>query len=277
MRLRTDIGEKGHQAMQGWTRVTDVSPYALCAIIGAEDPAFFHHHGIWWGQLAIQMYVAAFRGGRIRAVSTITQQLARNLYLHEGRSVTRKLLEMVLARRLEMVLEKPRILELYVNVVEWGPGVWGIAPAARTYFDSTAEALNPFQAVVLASLLPAPRSPLAGNNLARALASQRSLLHFLYGAGVMSLPEWRETADRLSQLGEALRAGKTTAHVLRDLGKRPYARPASGGGSPTPVELLESECGHQLRVAYTALLYGALPRQVWTRKLPYRWTGTLAE
>ncbi len=277
MRLRAGTDEDGQMAMRRWTRVTDLSPYILCAIIGAEDPGFFQHRGICWQHLAIRTYSVVFGGGRMKAVSTITQQLARNLYLHEDRSVKRKLLEMLLARRLEMVLDKARILELYINVVEWGPGTWGIENAARTYFGSAASALNPFQAVVLASLLPAPRAPLTGKNLTRALRSQHRLLHFLYGAGVMSLSEWRETSDRLWLLADELRAGRATGEVLQELGNRPYEQPAGHGYSPTATELLDSQCGLQLRIAYTALLKGETQQRNMVTRLPHRWNGRLAE
>ncbi|MBW3570017.1 MAG: transglycosylase domain-containing protein [Gemmatimonadetes bacterium] len=272
MRLRGDP-RGGGQGAARWTDVAELSPYALCAIVGAEDPAFFQHRGIWWSQVAARLYSAARSGGRAVAVSTITQQLARNLYLSEERSGTRKLFEVLLARRLEAVLEKRRILELYVNVVEWGPGTWGIEDAARAYFDASPRSLNPFQAVVLASLLPAPRAPLAGRNLDRALSSQVRLLHFLYGAGVMSLPDWRETSARMRLLAAAVRGGRAAGEVLKELGARPYERLPDDEGPLTSAELLESGCGLPLRIAYTAVLRGGDPRRRAMLRLPHRWTG----
>jgi monofunctional biosynthetic peptidoglycan transglycosylase len=273
MRLRAGTGGGG-AAGEGWIGIADLSPYALCAVVGAEDPVFFRHGGIWWSRLAARTVSAMRSGERVGAVSTITQQLARNLYLHEGRSVRRKLGEMLLARRLERVLGKARILELYVNVAEWGPGTWGIEDAARIRFGVGARALNPFQAVVLASLLPAPRAPLAGRNLARALQSQVRLLHFLYGAGVMTLPEWRETGQRVMLFAAALRAGRDADDALRELGSRPYPPPVDA--PPTTAELLDSACGVRLRDAYRALLHAGAIGPASGPLLPDRWAGRLA-
>jgi hypothetical protein len=254
-----------------WTEIMGLSPHALCAIVGAEDPAFFQHRGIWWGPLVRRTASAVLRGERVAGVSTISQQLARNLYLHAGRTAARKLGEMLLARRMERVLGKARILELYVNVVEWGPGTWGVQDAAERYFGCTADQLDAFHAVVLASLLPAPRAPLAGKNLERALGSQRRLLHFLYAAGVMTLTEWRQTGERLALLAAALHAGRDAGPVLRELGNRidqvwPAATPDAGA-------ILRSHCGLRLRMAYTALLDGEAHPSTWMGRLPHRWTG----
>ncbi len=267
MRARGGVPADG----AGWTDIADLSPFALCAIVGAEDPAFFQHRGIWWGPLVRRTASAMLRGERVAGVSTITQQLARNLYLHAGRTLPRKLGEMLLARRMERVLGKARILELYVNVVEWGPGTWGVQDAAARYFGCTADRLDPFQAVVLASLLPAPRAPLAGRNLGRALGSQRRLLHFLYGAGVMTLAEWRQTGERLALLAGALRAGQDAGAVLRELEDR--GRDAWPADTPDAAALLRSHCGLRLRRAYTALLDGPAHPSTWMGRLPHRWTG----
>lgn len=276
MRLRAGTAAGGRAAAPRWAGIAGISPFALCAIVGAEDPAFFQHHGIWWGRVAGRTASGLLGGRPIAGVSTITQQLARNLYLHERRRVGRKLREMLLARRLEAVLDKARILELYVNVAEWGPGIWGIEDAAGAWFGSTAATLNPFQAVVLASLLPAPHAPLAGRNLARALGSQTRLLHFLYGSGVMTLSGWRQTGERLSLLSEALRAGRAASEVLPELGDLTYLPAAVDAGTPTAAELLASRCGLRLRVAYTRLLHAEGHPRGWMARLPYRWAGRLA-
>ncbi len=257
--------------------LSELSPYALCAVVGAEDPAFFQHRGIWWSQLARKVVRAAVTRRRVSAVSTITQQLARNLYLHPGRSLGRKLVEALLARRLEGALTKARILELYLNVAEWGAGVWGIGVASRVYFALPASALNPFQAVVLASLLPAPRAPLAGRNLARALDSQLRLLFFLYGSGVISVEEELQTRARVMELGRLLHAGCPALPVLRGLGSLPYERTDGHGPPPTIERLLETRCGLELRDAFGRLLHGPTPYRTWYARRPLWWTGSLLQ
>ncbi|HEY5932984.1 MAG TPA: biosynthetic peptidoglycan transglycosylase [Kofleriaceae bacterium] len=173
MRLRGD-----QQSPADHVALSEVSPYLVCAVVKAEDRGFFRHAGFEWGQVrkAVSGYLVGYAkiGG-----STITQQLARNLFLGPERSIHRKLREGLITRRLERALDKRRILELYLNAVEWGDGVWGAKQAARRYFDKLPAELGPLEAVFLASLLPAPRAALAGKNLARARGVQRRVLHQL--------------------------------------------------------------------------------------------------
>lgn len=128
------------------------------AVVLAEDARFWMHDGIDWGETRLAV-AQAFEEGRLgRGASTITQQLAKNLYLSEGRSLTRKAKEWVLASRLEDALTKKRILELYLNFAEWGEGVFGIEMAARVHFRKSAAALDAGEAAVLTAMLPSPRT-----------------------------------------------------------------------------------------------------------------------
>ncbi len=176
MRLRAE--QRGHSGSDrvDWVDLDDISPYLVCAVVKAEDRGFFRHSGFEWAQIR-KAFWANVTGGRRIGGSTITQQLARNLYLGPDRSLHRKLREALIARRLEGSLDKRRILELYLNVVEWGDGVWGAKQAARVYFGRSPAELDPIQATFLASLLPAPRAPLTGKNLVRARTEQRRVLH----------------------------------------------------------------------------------------------------
>lgn len=274
MRHRADVS--GDDVLQdSWTKISELSPYALCAIIGAEDPAFFLHRGIWWAHLANQTYTALRNGQRLSAVSTITQQLARNLYLAEERSFARKLCEMLLAHKMERVIGKERILELYVNVVEWGSRIWGIGNASRFYFGATPDALDPFQAVVLASLLPAPRAPLVGSNLYRAVRVQLQLLHFLYAAGIMTVSEWKESKGRIMRFKDEVGSGRPAHEVLTEIGRTPCDASGTFAVSTTPAELLSTKCGLTLRIAYTTLLIEGGPEHTWIDRLPERWSGKL--
>lgn len=133
-----------------------ISPALQRAVILGEDQNFWRHEGIDWGEMR-KAVDAAFKAGRLgRGASTITMQLAKNLYLSNERSLLRKAREWVLARRIEESLSKQRILELYLNFAEWGDGVFGVEMAARRYFDKSASQLNAAEAAVLTAMLPSP-------------------------------------------------------------------------------------------------------------------------
>ena len=138
-----------------WVCADAISIDLKKAVLVAEDLSFFNHNGFDTYEIRIAAREAA-QGKRVRGASTITQQLAKNLWLSPSRSPTRKLREIVLTRQLEQHLSKKRILEIYLNVVEFGPGIYGAEAAARRYFDLPAADLNPEQAARLAASLPRP-------------------------------------------------------------------------------------------------------------------------
>jgi monofunctional biosynthetic peptidoglycan transglycosylase len=138
-----------------WVSADAISIDLKKAVLVAEDLSFFNHNGFDTHEIRIAAREAV-QGKRVRGASTITQQLAKNLWLSPSRSPTRKLREIALTRQLERHLSKRRILELYLNVVEFGPGVYGAEAAARYYFDKSAADLNPEQAARLAAALPRP-------------------------------------------------------------------------------------------------------------------------
>lgn len=135
--------------------LTRISPQLQRAVIAAEDAGFYRNYGIAWHDLghAISEDVA---DGRALGASTIEQQLARNLFLSTNRSLLRKAIEFSLVPFIELLLPKHRILELYLNVIEWGPGIYGAEAAARTYFNTPASQLTRAQSVALAEVLPSP-------------------------------------------------------------------------------------------------------------------------
>ena len=142
---------------QQWVPYERISRYAKRAVVAAEDSGFTAHRGVEWDAIE-QAFRTNLESGEIRfGGSTITMQLAKNLYLSPARSYWRKGQEILIAVMLESVLSKTRILELYLNLVEWGDGVFGIESAARHYFGVSAAQLNPWQAAWLASILPAPK------------------------------------------------------------------------------------------------------------------------
>ena len=141
-----------------WRPLRRISRYLRHAVIHAEDARFFEHEGVDWE--AIEKAAETNWDKRSLGIggSTITQQLAKNLYLSPSRNPLRKLREYFIARRLEETLSKERILELYLNVAEWGDGVFGAEAAARHWFRTSAANLSPMQAARLAAALPNPRT-----------------------------------------------------------------------------------------------------------------------
>lgn len=140
-----------------WRSLEQISPYLQEAVVLSEDARFWSHEGVDWDA----MEKAAEKNWKQRRIamggSTITQQLAKNLYLSPSKDPLRKLRELLIARRLDAQLSKERILELYLNVVEWGDGVFGAEAAARRWYGGTANDLTPAQAARLAVALPSPR------------------------------------------------------------------------------------------------------------------------
>ena len=116
---------------QKWVPYRRISQHLKRAVIVAEDSAFWQHEGIDVEQIRESMEINLEQGRAARGGSTITQQLAKNLYLSPSRNPVRKLRELIIARRMEAALSKARILEIYLNVIEWGDGVWGAEAAAR--------------------------------------------------------------------------------------------------------------------------------------------------
>jgi monofunctional biosynthetic peptidoglycan transglycosylase len=184
---------------QEWIPLAEVSPALLRAIVVAEDYRFREHRGVdwvslaeevqwtgdesfsWWSPSDVRALAAAFgyawsHRAELRGRSTITQQVAKNLYFGTDRSLLRKAMEFVVAGRLERRLGKDRILELYVNVAEWGPGIFGAEAAARTYFGRSAADLGLVEAAALAATLPHPLTSNPARNPSRMLWRQGLIL-----------------------------------------------------------------------------------------------------
>jgi monofunctional biosynthetic peptidoglycan transglycosylase len=139
-----------------WRPIGKISRYLRAAVIYAEDFRFYVHDGVDWDAIEKAIDKNVDRGALAVGGSTITQQLAKNLYLSPSRNFVRKLREMLIAFSLEDHLSKTRILELYLNVVEWGDGVFGAEAAAQHWFGHSAQSLLPAEAVRLAVALPNP-------------------------------------------------------------------------------------------------------------------------
>jgi monofunctional glycosyltransferase len=154
-RLQAWIHHTPYHERYEFVPLSQISPDFQHAVIAAEDARFYQHHGFDWHA----MEIAAeddMEGGRIRGGSTLTQQLVKNLFFGTGRSILRKGAEFTLVPVAELVLGKRRILELYLNVVEWGPGVYGAESACRYYYRISARSIDRQQAAQLAAILPLP-------------------------------------------------------------------------------------------------------------------------
>lgn len=140
-----------------WVPYARISVQLKRAVVAAEDARFLEHAGLDWEAIERAMEKNQRRGRVVAGASTITQQLAKNLFLSGERSWIRKVQEAAIAWMLEVALSKRRILELYLNVAEWGEGVFGAQAAARHHFGASAAALSARQAAWLAAVLPSPR------------------------------------------------------------------------------------------------------------------------
>ena len=219
--------------VQRWVPYTRVSINLRKAVLAAEDSAFFDHEGIDIAEIKKSIQTSIENGESLRGASTITQQLAKNLYLSPSRDPLRKIKELMITWRLETALSKARILEIYLNVIEWGDLVWGAEAAARTYFGVPASALTREQAALLAGAIINPRLYSPAHPRGRLLRRQQIILARMPGyeppvpapvAIPAAMPE--PPSDELPPAAEPARP--TT--IENSEGERP-AEPA-----PPPVE-----------------------------------------
>jgi monofunctional glycosyltransferase len=225
-----------------WVPLKAVSPYLRKAILISEDDAFYDHEGIDWKQLRMAMEEGLEEGGRLRGASTITQQLAKNLYLSSQKSLLRKLREALIATRIEKEISKDRILEIYLNVIEFGSGIYGIGKAARFYFLKSASNLSPKEAAFLAMLLPNPKkysvsfrkgalTPYASSSIRRILGRMRQvqwLSEDLYQSSI-STPLTFEKAAIEARAEDALRA-MGQLHESQDSTEKPLQNSGEPSG-----------------------------------------------
>jgi len=182
------------------TQLAQLSSHLQRTVVLAEDWRFREHPGIDFAEIRLVVGVPQDAGAwqtlraawhqraRIRGASTITQQLAKNLYLSPSRSPVRKLKEAVTALWLDFALSKDRILEIYLNVVEWGPGLWGAEQASRAYFEVAPAELDLWQAASLAATLPHPRTSNPAYRPGRMAARRELILALYHGADVVIPP-----------------------------------------------------------------------------------------
>jgi len=156
-RIESMFAKGAYRKRQTFVPLHRISPQLQHAVIAAEDGNFYKNYGIEWGQVRKVIEDSAEAGQVTRGASTITQQLIKNLFFTTHRNPVRKALEYTLAPMAVMILGRNRILELYLNVIEWGPGVFGAEAAAEVHYHTSAAALNREQSARLAAILPSPR------------------------------------------------------------------------------------------------------------------------
>ena len=177
-----------------WVPYSRISPSLKRAVLVAEDSAFWDHEGIDVEEIRRAVHDGLAKGQAPRGASTITQQLAKNLYLSPSYDPLRKLKELIIARRLEAALSKTRIFEIYLNVIEWGDRVWGAEAAARTYFGVPAASLSRQQSALLAGAIVNPRLLTPARPTRRLLRRQRIILARM-GSGDQPAPHVASTPD----------------------------------------------------------------------------------
>jgi membrane peptidoglycan carboxypeptidase len=193
--IRSQLFARRGPAERGnWVPLWAISPNLQTAVIAWEDPTFYFHSGLDYPEIARAAWADLNSGSYRRGASTITQQVAKNLFLSNEKTLRRKIREVILARRLERDLSKEEILMLYLNVAEWGDGIYGAESASRRYFGKAAADLNWPEAALLAGILPSPREWNPCKNPARARQARHAVLTKLLSIEALSQQEF-DVAD----------------------------------------------------------------------------------
>jgi monofunctional biosynthetic peptidoglycan transglycosylase len=212
-----------YEIRQVWVPYERISPLLRRAVLVAEDDAFYQHGGLDWDELAASARRDLEARRVVRGGSTITQQLAKNLYLARQRTLTRKLTEIFLALRMERALSKRRIFELYLNLIEWGDGVFGAEAAARHSFGVSASDLSPRQALLLAAVIINPRRYSVLDPPRRIQRRVRMIASRMRRRGYLDDLQY---ADAIGALAPAARASRTDSSSARAESLRALPPPA---------------------------------------------------
>lgn len=240
MKYREDVWRKEgvkKKVTSIWVPLSGISPYVTKAVIIAEDDKFWSHEGFDFDamQKALEKDIKKkkFKVGG----STISQQLAKNLYLSPSKNPIRKLKEAILTWRMERNLSKRRIMELYLNVAEWGDGIFGIEAAARKHYGKSAAALGPREAAVLASILPNPIR-YKPNGSSKYVASRSERIYQIMVRRGIVIPEYEEVISETDEADQ-----ETTEPT--DTGHPGMVEQAEGNTLPIPEPLEQPVQGEQ--------------------------------
>ena len=221
-----------------WTPSGNIPAEMKWAVIVAEDANFYKHEGIDVKALKKAIRYDLEKKSFARGASTITQQVAKNLFLSREKTISRKVKELILAKRMEQELTKGRIIELYLNVVELGPMVYGIGHGARYYFGKPASALTPRECAFLAAMLPGPR--VAYNpykNLGKVLKRSETILGLLRRKGVLSEEEYRQAlAEEPNVTGMQKKVDESITREIVQTPMTSAAAPWAGETAPREAE-----------------------------------------
>jgi len=212
-----------------WIPLAQIPLALQWAVIVAEDDTFYQHNGFNFSAMRDALWENVKRLKPARGGSTITQQLAKNLYLSRKKSLARKLKEAVIAWKLERHLSKNRILELYLNIIEWGPGVYGVEEASWHYFRKSPVDLNFVESILLAAIIPSPTryNPILYPE--RALERYRTVLGLMHTSKLITLDQYKaacavqlrlDPVDRtlsICPLGEAEEKESVTSHAYEPI------------------------------------------------------------
>lgn len=189
--------ESGRPLRYEWVDMENISPHAAIAVVAAEDQLFPHHWGFDLNSIREAVQANHRRPTRVRGASTISQQVAKNLFLWRGRTWVRKGVEAWFTVLLEALWPKQRILEVYLNIAEFGRGIYGVEAASRHFYGKPASRLNADEAALLAAVLPNPRRSRVDRPSAYVLSRQEWILDQMRGLGGASYLEGlKETTAR---------------------------------------------------------------------------------
>lgn len=236
--LRRDEAEaagKKFELRWQWRPIGKISRYLRAAVIYAEDYNFYRHDGVDWDALEDALEANLDKGSLSIGGSTITQQLAKNLFLSPSRSLLRKAREMLIAFELEDHLSKQRILELYLNVVEWGDGVFGAEAASRYWFKHTSQTLSPAEAVRLACALPNPFTRAPNMHSPQLTKKAIRLVHLLRMQGLIDEAQERTALDQVGAPTEPVLRGRTQPRDANPSEPKLEAGPDGVPDAPNPT------------------------------------------
>lgn len=178
-----------------WVPFAHIPPALQWGVVVAEDDTFYQHNGFNFAAMRDALWEDIKKLKPVRGGSTITQQLAKNLYLSKEKSLARKLKEAAITCALEWNLSKNRILELYLNVIEWGPGVYGVGMASWYYFRKSPAELDFFESVLLAAIIPSPTRYNPLQYPERALERYKTVVGLMYNSKLLTLEQYEIASD----------------------------------------------------------------------------------
>ena len=234
-----DWNRKDHPFVLGprnrfWTPISAVPSSLKKAVVAAEDANFYSHGGVDYDAIKEAIKADLQKGRFVRGGSTITQQVAKNVFLSREKTITRKIKELILARRLNGALSKSRILELYLNAVELGPMVYGVGHASRYYFGKHPSALSVRECAFLASMLPGPRVYDPYRRLDRVVRRSDRILRRMYAARMITEGEYRSAMAESPNISGLERKVEKTMAAPPPEETPPVPLPAIGPGLVEP-------------------------------------------